>query len=114
MTLNFPFCLSKHVSFESCSSGACLNVLRHATTRLHRLRLVCAIDPVERHRDTTGVRDCSCATAPIFGVPTESNQNLTSVQKELLLWHWKLGHANLQWIQTQCRDPTTNRVDVLS
>ena len=26
----------------------------------------------------------------------ESNQNLTSAQKELLLWHWKLGHANFQ------------------
>ena len=46
--------------------------LRHATTRLHRLRLVCAIDPVERHRNMTGLRDCSCATAPIFGIPTPS------------------------------------------
>ena len=41
-------------------------------------------------------------------VADESNQNLTSAQKELLLWHWKLGHANLQWIQTLCREPTTN------
>ena len=47
--------------FETCNN---------ATTRLHRLRLVCAIDPVERHRNTTGLRDCSCATAPIFGIPT--------------------------------------------
>ena len=43
-----------------------------------------------------------------MSVADESNQNLTSVQKELLLWHWKLGHANLQWIQTVCREPTTN------
>ena len=43
-----------------------------------------------------------------MSVADESNQNLTSAQKELLLWHWKLGHANLQWIQTLCREPTTN------
>ena len=43
-----------------------------------------------------------------MSVADESNQNLTSTQKELLLWHWKLGHANLQWIQTLCREPTTN------
>ena len=43
-----------------------------------------------------------------MSVADESNQNLTSMQKELLLWHWKLGHANLQWIQTLCREPTTN------
>ena len=81
MTLFFPFCLSKHVFSCAClllctsplvhvSSCACLNSLRYATPRLHRLRLVCAIDPVERHRNTTGLRDCSCATAPIFGIPT--------------------------------------------
>ena len=43
-----------------------------------------------------------------MSVADESNQNLTSAQKELLLWHWKLGHANFQWIQTLCREPTTN------
>ena len=41
-----------------------------------------------------------------MSVADESNQNLTRAQKELLLWHWKLGHANLQWIQTLCREPT--------
>ena len=43
-----------------------------------------------------------------MSVADESNQNLTSAQNKLLLWHCKLGHANLQWIQTRCRDPTTN------
>ena len=43
-----------------------------------------------------------------MSVADESNQNLVGVQKELLLWHWKLGHANLQWIQTLCHDPTSN------
>ena len=43
-----------------------------------------------------------------MSVADESNQNLTRAQKELLLWHWKLGHANLKWIQILCREPTTN------
>ena len=43
-----------------------------------------------------------------MSVADETNQNLISAQKELLLWHWKLGHANFQWVQTLCRDPTTN------
>ena len=44
-----------------------------------------------------------------MSVADETNQNLTSAQKELLLWHWKLGHANFQWVQTLCRDPATTR-----
>ena len=43
-----------------------------------------------------------------MSVADETNQNLTRAQKELLLWHWKLRHANLQWIQTLCREPTNN------
>jgi hypothetical protein len=34
-----------------------------------------------------------------LSVADETNQNLTALQKELLLWHWKLGHAGFQWIQ---------------
>jgi hypothetical protein len=34
-----------------------------------------------------------------LSVADETNQNLTSSQKELLKWHWRLGHANMQWIQ---------------
>ena len=38
-----------------------------------------------------------------MSVADETNQNLTASQKELLIWYWKLGHANFQWIQTLCR-----------
>jgi hypothetical protein len=31
---------------------------------------------------------------------SSENQNLSSSQKELLLWHQCLSHANLSWIQT--------------
>jgi hypothetical protein len=34
-----------------------------------------------------------------LSIADETNQNLTASQKELLLWHWKLGHADFQWIQ---------------
>jgi len=34
-----------------------------------------------------------------LSVADETNQNITASQKELLLWHWKLGHAGFQWIQ---------------
>jgi hypothetical protein len=35
----------------------------------------------------------------LMSVADETNQNLSPPQKELLLWHWKLGHANFNWIQ---------------
>ena len=44
---------------------------------------------------------------------SSANQNLSSSQKELLLWHQRLSHANLSWIQTLMhdqkwlQDPTT-------
>ena len=49
-----------------------------------------------------------------MSVTDKSNQNMTGAHKELSLWHWKLGHANLQWIQTLCHDPkSTHRCLVL-
>jgi hypothetical protein len=38
-------------------------------------------------------------------VADKTNQNLTASQKELLLWHWKLGHASFQWIQQLASTP---------
>jgi hypothetical protein len=32
----------------------------------------------------------------LLNVANKTNQNLTAVQKELLLWHHKLGHADMQ------------------
>ena len=57
--------------------------------------------------DATALRD-GHSVYNYMSVAYESNQNLTRAQKELLLWHWKLGHANLQWIQTLCCEPTNN------
>lgn len=37
-----------------------------------------------------------------LSVADELNRNLTASQKELLRWHWRLGHANLRWIQALC------------
>jgi hypothetical protein len=38
-------------------------------------------------------------------VADEVNQNLTTVKKELFLWHWKLGHADIQRVQMLIRTP---------
>jgi hypothetical protein len=34
-----------------------------------------------------------------LSVASEVNQNITAAQKELLKWHWRVGHAGFQWIQ---------------
>ena len=34
-----------------------------------------------------------------MSVAHDLNRNLTASQKELLTWHWKLGHAHCAWIQ---------------
>ena len=38
-----------------------------------------------------------------LSVADETNQNLTRAQKELLIWHWKLGHAGFTWVQQLSR-----------
>jgi hypothetical protein len=40
-----------------------------------------------------------------LSVADETNQNLTASQRELLLWHHRLAHANLQWIQWLAATP---------
>jgi hypothetical protein len=35
---------------------------------------------------------------------SETNMNLTAAQKEVLLWHHKLSHASISWIQLLMRD----------
>ena len=42
------------------------------------------------------------------------NINLTAAQKELLKWHWKLGHFNCQWIQTLMRCDQTRKQPVIA
>jgi hypothetical protein len=37
--------------------------------------------------------------ANVFSVLDETNQNISAAQKELQLWHWRLCHAGLDWIQ---------------
>jgi hypothetical protein len=51
----------------------------------------------------------------LMSVADETNQNLSPPQKELLLWHWELGHANFNWIQPLASIPSksTDRKQVL-
>ena len=41
--------------------------------------------------------------ATVFDIISQENANLTAAQKELLLWHFRLGHAGLGWIQSLMR-----------
>ena len=41
----------------------------------------------------------------LLSVAQESNQNLTSSQRELLYWHWKLGHPHFAWVQSLAAQP---------
>ena len=40
-----------------------------------------------------------------LSVVDQTNQNITPSQKELLLWHQKLGHINMQWMKSLCAKP---------
>ncbi len=41
------------------------------------------------------------------------NQNITPTQKELLKWHWRLGHLHFSWLQRLCATPRdTDRTDL--
>ena len=40
--------------------------------------------------------DLAMITLDVAGSP---NPNLSIPQKELLMWHWRLGHAHMSWIQ---------------
>jgi hypothetical protein len=49
----------------------------------------------------------------LTNVADETNQNFSGPQRELLLWHHKLGHINFDWLQTlarQGRDSNKRRV----
>lgn len=59
-------------------------------------------DFASSERSTAGltkadVPELSCA---LNCVGEEGNQNITNPAKELLLWHWRLGHAGFNWIQS--------------
>jgi hypothetical protein len=54
------------------------------------------------------VRELMSEERKLFlSVADETNQNLTRAQKELLLWHWKFGHAGFQWVQQLLRNEIT-------
>ena len=48
--------------------------------------------------------DIPTVRSMLLSVADQTNQNLTTAQRELLLWHWRFGHANLKWCQTLLRN----------
>jgi hypothetical protein len=49
----------------------------------------------------------------LMSVADETNQNLTASQRELLSWHQKLGHADMQQVQRLCRTTADSKSSVL-
>ncbi|KAG7341319.1 hypothetical protein IV203_023270 [Nitzschia inconspicua] len=64
--------------------------------------------PVVGHtRDDASLLDSAPTVA--LSVADETNQNLTQSQKELILWHWRLGHRHFSWVQRLASAPRTDR-----
>jgi len=40
----------------------------------------------------------------VFDIIAEENVTLMAAQKELLLWHFRLGHVGMGWVQTLMRN----------
>ena len=57
------------------------------------------------HRKDAQVLADSSSFSSLMSVSAQTNQNITPAQKELLLWHHRLGHAGFQWCQTLLQTP---------
>lgn len=49
----------------------------------------------------------------LLSVCDEVNQNITQAQKEALLWHFRLCHANFGWIQTLLRSKRSGEAPII-
>lgn len=80
-------------------------------------RFTCPIDPRTNlplalckavPKDEPECRNCTdcddCKGFGLLSVLDETNQNLTAAQKELQLWHWRLGHIGYKHVQALMRD----------
>ena len=61
---------------------------------------------VDRAFDDACVLGDGFSARTFLSVADETNQNLTVSQKELLIWHWKLGHANYNGSKLSAVIPT--------
>lgn len=110
--------LSPQNYFQEQDSGRLIVTNTHIKLTLHdnttltfplaaknNLLLILTTDHFEddKHGLVAGIQ----ATEPIIACPNvvlmtvmqETNQNLTAAQKELLIWHQRLGHADMQRVQ---------------
>ena len=76
-------------------------------SRLDKQEIGLPIASLHRRRSTHTWLDAAHLGADILA---PSNQNLSPTQKELLVWHYKLAHFNLPWVQSLAR-PRKNDKD---
>ena len=86
-------------------------------------RFQCPIDPrcnlpialarvTKRHKPTRTCTHCpGCRGSGHLSVAEETNQNLTDAQKQLQLWHWRLGHVGYAHLQRLMKPRTRKKED---
>jgi hypothetical protein len=102
---------------ENQGNGSCLIEATKATVtmpdgtdlvflyNLHNNLPMMVVDLCSQHLAGLSRHDMGLLSEPAvmdsyLSVLDQVNQNITSAQKELLLWHQKLGHAGFQWNQS--------------
>ena len=80
--------------------------------KMNNLPLMLTHEYLEEQRGVAGMTMQECeylaTTHAMPSIVDATNQNLTGSQKELLLWHHRLGHINVKWIQTLAQQPRNN------
>ena len=89
------YVMHKHVSTIRTGDDAELIVPYHPSNSLPKI--FTANNDQSSINITVDIKSTKCN---IFSsVAGENNQNLLSVQKELVVWHWRLSHIGFQWLQ---------------
>jgi transposase InsO family protein len=75
------------------------------------VKLPCKQSSCETRSSANHIPCSACSTCHSsivsFSVADETNQNITAAQKELLLWHWRLGHLGFVHLQQIMRPRPT-------
>jgi len=88
----------------------CGTELRFPYNSGNRLPLMLTKQFCERHVHVAGLSFEEVDYLANASIDYSTNQNLTGSQRELLLWHWKLGHIGMKWVQSLGSVPKSTEV----
>jgi hypothetical protein len=69
---------------------------------------------LDKHKNHLCFDQSIFSISPLPHIFDTYNQNLTGSQKELLLWHQRLGHASLKHIQELCAMPRDGTKQIIT